>query len=117
MIRRPPRSTLFPYTTLFRGCTRTWDPPASLSRLRHALAHLVVEEHRDEQHRSEEHPEPVGVHVRIGDADLDDAEDEGAEGGPDHRAVPAGEQRAADHGRDDGLELLLQAPIRGGRAN
>src|SRR5438876_7556469 len=28
MIRRPPRSTLFPYTTLFRswdiGCARTW---------------------------------------------------------------------------------------------
>src|SRR5256885_3467201 len=26
MIRRPPRSTLFPYTTLFRsGCTCTWS--------------------------------------------------------------------------------------------
>src|SRR6267378_4494042 len=27
MIRRPPRSTLFPYTTLFRSCTRsiTWS--------------------------------------------------------------------------------------------
>src|SRR5215467_15071096 len=25
MIRRPPRSTLFPYTTLFRS-RRTWDP-------------------------------------------------------------------------------------------
>src|SRR3712207_9315395 len=24
MIRRPPRSTLFPYTTLFRSCT--WNP-------------------------------------------------------------------------------------------
>src|SRR5256885_10936320 len=30
MIRRPPRSTLFPYTTLFRSC-RTW-PPAAASR-------------------------------------------------------------------------------------
>src|SRR2546427_3327211 len=29
MIRRPPRSTLFPYTTLFRSrTTRTWRPPA-----------------------------------------------------------------------------------------
>src|SRR3712207_8019371 len=27
MIRRPPRSTLFPYTTLFRSCS---GPPASL---------------------------------------------------------------------------------------
>src|SRR5258706_12678357 len=24
MIRRPPRSTLFPYTTLFRSATRVW---------------------------------------------------------------------------------------------
>src|SRR3712207_8639555 len=30
MIRRPPRSTLFPYTTLFRSRrhTLTWQPPA-----------------------------------------------------------------------------------------
>jgi len=31
MIRRPPRSTLFPYTTLFRSLSRTdwaWTPPA-----------------------------------------------------------------------------------------
>src|SRR5215469_17129746 len=26
MIRRPPRSTLFPYTTLFRSAARTWRP-------------------------------------------------------------------------------------------
>src|SRR2546426_6893165 len=25
MIRRPPRSTLFPYTTLFRSCTPRWS--------------------------------------------------------------------------------------------
>src|SRR2546430_8861530 len=25
MIRRPPRSTLFPYTTLFRSLYKTWD--------------------------------------------------------------------------------------------
>src|SRR3712207_7069090 len=28
MIRRPPRSTLFPYTTLFRSCVRTNDYPS-----------------------------------------------------------------------------------------
>src|SRR3712207_7399580 len=33
MIRRPPRSTLFPYTTLFRS-TRTWTPPCTSSRRR-----------------------------------------------------------------------------------
>src|SRR6266542_5094241 len=27
MIRRPPRSTLFPYTTLFRSRRRTWPRP------------------------------------------------------------------------------------------
>src|SRR5258707_11391057 len=26
MIRRPPRSTLFPYTTLFRSTAGTWSP-------------------------------------------------------------------------------------------
>src|SRR2546426_7585624 len=30
MIRRPPRSTLFPYTTLFRSCTR--EQPGSQAR-------------------------------------------------------------------------------------
>src|SRR6266853_6234716 len=28
MIRRPPRSTLFPYTTLFRSPRPAWAPPA-----------------------------------------------------------------------------------------
>src|SRR3989442_6254577 len=42
MIRRPPRSTLFPYTTLFRSLL---GAPALLSRggadlVRHDLAHL-----------------------------------------------------------------------------
>src|SRR5215213_11264008 len=29
MIRRPPRSTLFPYTTLFRSCSRHGRPPGA----------------------------------------------------------------------------------------
>src|SRR6266545_6319687 len=46
MIRRPPRSTLFPYTTLFR----------SLARRAHQLeAEGVVEQHRQVGERSEEH--------------------------------------------------------------
>src|SRR2546425_6039512 len=61
MIRRPPRSTLFPYTTLFRS------PPLDLRRLRPPdLPHFVgVEVHHAprelpagrarEQRRSEEH--------------------------------------------------------------
>src|SRR3712207_7705815 len=31
MIRRPPRSTLFPYPTLFRSCTASWPTPAAIS--------------------------------------------------------------------------------------
>src|SRR3712207_8641164 len=33
MIRRPPRSTLFPYTTLFRSDTGTGMPPEVLERV------------------------------------------------------------------------------------
>src|SRR5687767_15183144 len=31
MIRRPPRSTLFPYTTLFRSPVQDFDPDAGLT--------------------------------------------------------------------------------------
>src|SRR5436190_11278952 len=42
MIRRPPRSTLFPYTTLFRSCGRT------VRRRRHGLE--IVPDRRREFH-------------------------------------------------------------------
>src|SRR6202000_3534055 len=49
MIRRPPRSTLFPYTTLFRSCL------AVRRRRRRNLrcVHLHVAAHRSEEHTSE----------------------------------------------------------------
>src|SRR2546429_6190003 len=40
MIRRPPRSTLFPYTTLFRSCRRRGASTLSTSRL---LGDLLAE--------------------------------------------------------------------------
>src|SRR5258708_22451734 len=51
MIRRPPRSTLFPYTTLFRSVMGTVDlrEPAPLA----PDAVLVVELQRSEEHTSE----------------------------------------------------------------
>src|SRR5687767_15302150 len=59
MIRRPPRSTLFPYTTLFRStvrdlvaAARQLDDP-QLVRLRKQLERIVEE--RWEKERSEEH--------------------------------------------------------------
>src|SRR5258708_27911544 len=57
MIRRPPRSTLFPYTTLFRslrGDLRRRAPDASALRAaRRHVAHDAVR--RAEASRSEEH--------------------------------------------------------------
>src|SRR2546422_3402448 len=42
MIRRPPRSTLFPYTTLFRSiCTRSADRRARASRARAVGPHTT----------------------------------------------------------------------------
>src|SRR5258705_10180962 len=43
MIRRPPRSTLFPYTTLFRSLPEQWDPksPWADQRVRLAASHAI----------------------------------------------------------------------------
>src|SRR3712207_7286903 len=35
MIRRPPRSTLFPYTTLFRSTPRAWSAPCRCPAANH----------------------------------------------------------------------------------
>src|SRR3712207_9121533 len=61
MIRRPPRSTLFPYTTLFRSCSQKvailWPffgfagLTANASKLLRWIASAGVSKH----HRSEEH--------------------------------------------------------------
>src|SRR2546422_7193584 len=52
MIRRPPRSTLFPYTTLFRSSQRspgdTWVRPSALR-----LPRRPIQLHRSEEHTSE----------------------------------------------------------------
>src|SRR2546422_7468799 len=66
MIRRPPRSTLFPYTTLFRsdrgsGCRSSAAPPGSCREARGSTARGGAAEDPDEvlaRHlrlRSEEH--------------------------------------------------------------
>src|SRR2546430_11047384 len=56
MIRRPPRSTLFPYTTLFRSlwCSKTYfDSSASRLRACVAMPHTTTPEPRSEEHTSE----------------------------------------------------------------
>src|SRR2546427_8972489 len=59
MIRRPPRSTLFPYTTLFRSDHRTLGPVANgltedlIDRLGQVQALHVTSANRSEEHTSE----------------------------------------------------------------
>src|SRR5260221_5130783 len=48
MIRRPPRSTLFPYTTLFRSLARAQQQHVA-GRQRHEFGHVG----RSEEHTSE----------------------------------------------------------------
>src|SRR5438093_10324325 len=50
MIRRPPRSTLFPYTTLFRSLR---DDVAPLARLEAPHGKFFVTGNRSEEHTSE----------------------------------------------------------------
>src|SRR5437660_2022252 len=51
MIRRPPRSTLFPYTTLFRSLARRGSCPASFSRSQMSVVRRSCQ--RSEEHTSE----------------------------------------------------------------
>src|SRR2546427_9191361 len=56
MIRRPPRSTLFPYTTLFRSRDSQQRPPDRAGQ--HAMQQRQEQERRDvdgDRPRSEEH--------------------------------------------------------------
>src|SRR5256885_7892740 len=56
MIRRPPRSTLFPYTTLFRSARRRWAPACfihSPGKTHHATQGQGRLHHRSEEHTSE----------------------------------------------------------------
>src|SRR2546430_5982831 len=52
MIRRPPRSTLFPYTTLFRSQTGQREVQHSVAA---PIDVVRPEDHRDRCQRSEEH--------------------------------------------------------------
>src|SRR2546422_7768860 len=57
MIRRPPRSTLFPYTTLFRSCSstaRTTRKPTNSALVSHQMLCGLCGSRRS-QVRSEEH--------------------------------------------------------------
>src|SRR5437667_6537198 len=53
MIRRPPRSTLFPYTTLFRSVSISRNGSASISALRRSTFSIIRNSWRSEEHTSE----------------------------------------------------------------
>src|SRR4029077_7901331 len=57
MIRRPPRSTLFPYTTLFRSSSGISRPTATPAMVRSRRRHLTI--------RSEEHTSELQSHLNI----------------------------------------------------
>src|SRR5260370_15197034 len=59
MIRRPPRSTLFPYTTLFRSALRTQGLTLVHGEQREHFALLAVHE------RSEEHTSELQSHLNL----------------------------------------------------
>src|SRR2546426_8450451 len=59
MIRRPPRSTLFPYTTLFRSCVLEDDlerpaPALALGEMHHAAEQPPARAHAEERGRDED---------------------------------------------------------------
>src|SRR5438034_10052531 len=59
MIRHPPRSTLFPYTTLFRSLTQTPSPSCAL---RKTLSTSSITLYGRRSHRSEEHTSELQSH-------------------------------------------------------
>src|SRR5260370_17046867 len=78
MIRRPPRSTLFPYTTLFRSCVKRSHAIASVRKIAARkktakvglIAKLTCNSYHAELHvslaiRSEEHTSELQSHLNL----------------------------------------------------
>src|SRR2546423_15339920 len=83
MIRRPPRSTLFPYTTLFRS-----DPTARADDPREALAQAPDGVERvDEQVGGGRLR--VGVLAKTAERDVPRGERDGGRGEPEQAAAPS----------------------------
>src|SRR2546430_6328921 len=59
MIRRPPRSTLFPYTTLFRSHRSNPSPPPSPKPCRAPQRPAAHDEESDQREGEQRRPAPV----------------------------------------------------------
>src|SRR2546427_11724375 len=100
MIRRPPRSTLFPYTTLFRSA----DPGEHEGRERVVDHGLVVDRNELLAHREREREE-AGARAPRG-------------GGPPHRSFPGffgGYQASPARGKGRWGQTPLHRPGIGGK--
>src|SRR5947209_15156321 len=53
MLRRPPRSTLFPYTTLFRSVTEAYVADGNPRKVNLAVVVVINPDARSEEHTSE----------------------------------------------------------------
>src|SRR5260370_32727255 len=67
MIRRPPRSTLFPYTTLFRSyrAGRATRPTYAVAHLLDGRAVGRIDCVKRDGHRSEEHTSELQSHLNL----------------------------------------------------
>src|SRR5690242_21014437 len=70
MLRRPPRSTLFPYTTLFRsGCAHAGSSPPPRRKRRLSTSYIAAKSllstERTLNVRSEEHTSELQSHVNL----------------------------------------------------
>src|SRR4029434_2190416 len=59
VIRRPPRSTLFPYTTLFRAMRRLWKEGKMFVKV------ALINDHPIVRQRSEEHTSELQSHLNL----------------------------------------------------
>src|SRR3989442_3153673 len=92
MIRRPPRSTLFPYTTLFRSPSGRSGPGGSAPESS-SLAALLTIPLRSEEHTSELQSRPHLV-CRL----LLEKKNHDPDGDCDRRQTALGQRQALGHG-------------------
>src|SRR3712207_9326556 len=98
MIRRPPRSTLFPYTTLFRSPAHHAahdDSRGDIGYHAHE-SHLPVaedkhEDNADDQHREQHRPHLPALYILLHDGELGNV--------AHHRDVRAGEETRSEERR------------------
>src|SRR3712207_8821014 len=106
MIRRPPRSTLFPYTTLFRSDQRDRDGP-----LLEGADGVEAEGGKADLYRHEdEHHDDLGG-WRAGDAELLEQGDAEVQDDPGVNRDPA----RCDHDLEEGGEVRAPPPKRAAR--